>query len=44
MNRSEEIISDREADADRDRTRQRIWGAPVGGGKQIAIGMGNFAG
>ena len=44
MNRSEEIIRDNEIDADRERTRQRIWGAPVGGKQQIAIGMGNFAG
>jgi hypothetical protein len=44
MNRSEEIIRDNEIDADRERTRQGIWGAPVGGKQQIAIGMGNFAG
>ncbi|MFN7917389.1 MAG: hypothetical protein U0Q55_18735 [Vicinamibacterales bacterium] len=44
MNRSEEIVRDREVDADRERTRQGIWGAPVGEGKQIAAGMGNLAG
>lgn len=44
MNHSEEVIRDHEIDADRERTRQRIWGAPGGGGNQIARGMGNFAG
>ena len=44
MNSSEEIIRDREIDAERESGRQRIWGAPVGGGKQIARGMGNFSG
>ena len=44
MNRSEEIIRDSEIDAERERTRQRIWGAPVGGKRQMPVGMGNFAG
>ncbi len=44
MNRSEEIIRDQEVDALRERTRQSIWGAPVGGGKHVAAGMGNLAG
>lgn len=44
MNRSEEIIRDSEIDAERERTRQRIWAAPVGGKRQMPVGMGNFAG
>lgn len=44
MNRSEEIIRDREIEDERERTRERIWGAPVGGRQQVPVGMGNFAG
>lgn len=44
MNRSEEIIRDREDDALRERSRASSWGAPVGGKTQVPVGMGNFAG
>lgn len=44
MNSSERVVQDRENDLDRERTRQKIWGAPVGGSKQEAIGMGNLGG